>query len=355
VCGIRAVRRMRGWVMAGWQRLSRAAVVGWRRGGDWLTVGGDRLSEYQVAKYDRFKAWRCRFEVRLDDAAAGSLRRWLWLIGPALAVTVVAAAVLHLLLLATLVGGTWLRWTGVAVVGLIAVAVEATVVRNMFISIAVPAQRRTLLIAYLTSAAVLLVSVEAFAAVTAAITGGSGQLWPAERFYLWHLVDSVPLLAIPRRLAWSEPAPLPDLGLLVLAFKIAVIAPLVRLVVAGYELVEERGRQWRDVLLRARGGTSALPEPWSSAEVSRRVFLLPAVVVPAALYGGLGPGTVAGHRLAQLHPVVLAGVVLVAGVVGLAIGAAIIAVATKPVRALWDLLEDGEGGPLAVIAVVVLV
>jgi hypothetical protein len=64
------------------------------------------------------------------------------------------------------------------------------------------------------------------------------SLWQTEGHYVWHLVDSVPLLSIPRTLDWRDPHPFVDhlSGALLLAFKIAIIAPLIRLGLSG---------QWR--------------------------------------------------------------------------------------------------------------
>lgn len=62
-------------------------------------------------------------------------------------------------------------------------------------------------------------------------------LWPTERYYLWHLVDSVPLLKIPDGVQWREPVLFPGLagGGLLLAYKVLLIAPLLRIAVAVYQ------------------------------------------------------------------------------------------------------------------------
>lgn len=68
------------------------------------------------------------------------------------------------------------------------------------------------------------------------------SLWRAEGHYLWHLVDSVPLLSVPRTLGWRDPKPFTDYtsGALLLAFKVAIIAPLIRLGLSGYQFFEAR-------------------------------------------------------------------------------------------------------------------
>jgi hypothetical protein len=66
----------------------------------------------------------------------------------------------------------------------------------------------------------------------------STMLGVAADFYIWHLLDSVPLLDIPQTIRWAKPYEYSDSlsGWLLLAFKAFVILPLiqaVRLVLAG--------------------------------------------------------------------------------------------------------------------------
>src|SRR5262249_52968232 len=63
-----------------------------------------------------------------------------------------------------------------------------------------------------------------------------------EGHYVWHLVGSVPLLSVPRTLGWRDPQPSADhiSGALLLAFEIAIIAPLIRLGLSGYQFFEDR-------------------------------------------------------------------------------------------------------------------
>ena len=66
----------------------------------------------------------------------------------------------------------------------------------------------------------------------------SAMLGVAADFYIWHLLDSVPLLDIPQTIRWAKPYEYSDSlsGWLLLAFKAFVILPLiqaVRLVLAG--------------------------------------------------------------------------------------------------------------------------
>jgi hypothetical protein len=74
---------------------------------------------------------------------------------------------------------------------------------------------------------------------------GSPALWRCEGHYLWNVLGSVPLLAAPQVLGWRDPQPFADhlSGVLLLAFKIAIIAPLVRLGLAAYRFLEDRHDQ----------------------------------------------------------------------------------------------------------------
>lgn len=112
-----------------------------------------------------------------------------------------------------------------------------------------PNQNRYALAAVL-SVVMICVSLEAFAGLntflwkygTMRSATFNPSLWRTEGHYLWHLVGSVPLLSIPRTLGWRDPQPLGDhlSGALLLAFKIAIIGPLVRLGLSGYQFFEMR-------------------------------------------------------------------------------------------------------------------
>jgi hypothetical protein len=98
------------------------------------------------------------------------------------------------------------------------------------------------------------VCVEAFAGTVALLwqygvarpaNGSHASLWRTEGYYVWHLLDSIPVLTIPETLGWREPATFVDhaSGALLLAFKLVVIAPLVRLALSGYRRIENARRQ----------------------------------------------------------------------------------------------------------------
>jgi hypothetical protein len=110
----------------------------------------------------------------------------------------------------------------------------------------------TLAVAF--SVVMICVSLEAFAGLTTllwqhgiirSVTSGEPSLWRAEGHYLWHLLGSVPLISAPRTLGWQDPQPFADhlSGALLLAFKIAIIAPLIRLGLSGFQFFEARRAQ----------------------------------------------------------------------------------------------------------------
>lgn len=328
-------------------------VGAWERLNLWLEEVSEPLVRSFEARFERAQAWRARVDARVDATAAGSFGLWLRYFAVAVMVTAVVVAVLQLLLVLTVGSESWQRWSGVVVVGLVALVLEVTVLRNVVISIAEPSQRRSLLIAFLTSVAVLLISVEAFAAATAAIAGGQADLWPAERLYVWHLVDSVPLLAIPQRLEWTEPELLTDLGgrLLVLGFKIAVIAPLVRLAVAFYELVESESGQLRQAVLRASAGSRTSISLFGAIKGPRTGLIIPVIVVAGLAYGGLGPDTEAGRRIESLSAAVQVGALLLVAVVALALAVGVAALTVMAVKRWWWIVEDLPEGIALVVAV----
>lgn len=272
--------------------------------------------------FERSDALWGSVDARLDAAAGQSPRAWIRYLAVALAGTLTLALLLQLLLAAALRGGAGWRWCGVAVAGLLALLLLGVVIRNVVISIAEPAHRRSLLVALLTSAAAVLTSVVAFAAATVALAGGQAGLIRAERFYLWCLVDAVPLLDLPHRIGWTEPNILNGLDgrLLVLAFTVTVIPPLVRLVVAVYELAEHSAgerRYARAIAERVRG-------PRSYTFVDSLLPHSAALVAAAAVawswlvpWAGVGPQLLSRSGIAFLAALV--GVAIVAAVAGAAV------------------------------------
>jgi len=206
-----------------------------------------RIESLLESAFLALDARRDRAEVRFDATGRESLRTWWRLFALAMVATIGVVALVRLVLTAAQFAGPVARWVAASMAALLALVLLVVVVRNVLISLVEPAHRRSLLLAFLTSAAAVMVSLEAFVAITAAMAGRDADLWAIERMYLWQLVDSVPLLDIPGRLEWMEPPALPGIDgrLLVLGFKLVVIPPLVRVAVALYTLVENRSNERR--------------------------------------------------------------------------------------------------------------
>lgn len=70
----------------------------------------------------------------------------------------------------------------------------------------------------------------------ALVTGGwfrGSLMWATELYYLWHLLDAVPGLKVPTTLHWDDPKLFSSMGAgaLLLAYKVMVIGPALRVVV----------------------------------------------------------------------------------------------------------------------------
>jgi hypothetical protein len=111
-----------------------------------------------------------------------------------------------------------------------------------------PEDRRPYLVAILASAATVGVCTAAFAALTTllirhgvidTVQGETPELTEVEALYLWHLVDAVPILGVTGALHWEPPVTLsdPSGGALLLVFKVLLLIPLVRVLLAGFRLV----------------------------------------------------------------------------------------------------------------------
>jgi hypothetical protein len=111
-------------------------------------------------------------------------------------------------------------------------------------------------LAVVLSVVTICVALEAFAGASTLLwqrgvirsaTPDMPSLWRAEGHYLWNLLGSVPLLSAPQTVGWRDPQPFSDhvSGVLLLSFKIAIIAPLVRLGLSGYQVFEARRVQAR--------------------------------------------------------------------------------------------------------------
>jgi hypothetical protein len=106
-------------------------------------------------------------------------------------------------------------------------------------------------LAVVLSVVAICIGLEAFAGLSTLLwergmirsaTPGAPSLWRAEGHYLWQLLNSVPLVSAPQTVGWRDPQPFADhiSGVLLLVFKIAIIAPLIRLGLSGYQFFEDR-------------------------------------------------------------------------------------------------------------------
>jgi hypothetical protein len=169
-------------------------------------------------------------------------------------------------------GNVFLTALPVGVTAIIAMVCWALLLRLFWQALRDPNQSRYALLAVL-SIVMISVCLEAFAGLSTLLwqrgliqsaPSGPASLWRAEGHYIWHLVSSVPLLSVPQTLDWRDPQPFADhiSGALLLAFKFAIIAPLVRLGLSGYQFFEaQRGRvaakreiQRENELMKAKSG-----------------------------------------------------------------------------------------------------
>ncbi|WP_203746018.1 hypothetical protein [Catellatospora bangladeshensis] len=276
--------------------------------------------------FDGYDRWRDRAQAWIDETAGKPIRAWIAPVLLAFAATAALVGLLRLLLAAAVGFGPFGRWAVVAVIGTLAVVMLVVVTRNVVVSLADPSQRRLLLIALITSGAGILASVQAVVALTIALSDDPPPLWTIERFYLWRLVGSVPLLDIPARLEWAEPPVLPGLAghVLELAFILVVIPPLVRVGIALYGQAEDRAREreYSEALahrFRARRLWSSLADPRLTT---------------------IAAGAGAGWALVELYRHTPTRILSLTTLVGVVVAAALALVAAVAVRWMYDVLSE---------------
>lgn len=286
----------------------------------------DRWERFLTPVFDGYDRWRDRTQHWIDETAGKPIRAWIAPVLLAFAATAALVGLLRLLLAAAGGFGPSGRWTVAAFIGTLAVIVLVIVTRNVVVSLADPSQRRLLLIALITSGAGILSSVQAVVALTIALSDDPPSLWTVERFYLWRLVGSVPLLDIPARLEWTEPAVLPGVTghVLELAFALVVIPPLVRVAIALYGHAEDRARErnYSEALAhRYRAGKS-----WSS--------------LPDPRLTTFAAGTGAAWTLVELYRHTPTRILSLTTVAGVVTAAALAVAAAAAVRWLYDFLSE---------------
>jgi hypothetical protein len=201
--------------------------------------------------------FRHQFSTRLDRAADQAGRGLPLFLGVAAVCAVVMVVLLHLLQAWTLGTAGDILSTLVAGVGVVLAAACLTVLLWVLWKIRRdPGRVGLYALAVVLSVVTIGVCIEVFAGLVAllwqdgmlqAATDDPPSLWRTESYYLWHLLSAVPLLSTPDTVGWHEPKLFTDhlAGGLLLTFKLVVIAPLVRLGLSGYQLVERRRLEQR--------------------------------------------------------------------------------------------------------------
>ncbi|HYN87730.1 MAG TPA: hypothetical protein VER55_04335, partial [Ardenticatenaceae bacterium] len=112
-----------------------------------------------------------------------------------------------------------------------------------------PEDRKPYVVAMLTSLATVGACTVAFAGLTTSLwqrgaissepRGSPGGLFEVEAYYVWHLVDALPLLDANEALHWESPIVFSDpwSGGLLLTFKVLLLIPLIRVFLSGLRLV----------------------------------------------------------------------------------------------------------------------
>jgi hypothetical protein len=218
----------------------------WDDGPVWLARLGRQVDRVQGALWT---SW-------VGVVSAGRGQGWRFA-GIGVGVGVVVVTLVRLIVAAGVQASAWwVRIGAVAVAMLVLLAVLNVMLRWYLRHKAEPGDQFPLLAAIILAVLATGLSVIAFAGLADVLwlagyvstppgVGGPPSYPLIERSYLWNLIASVPLLAIPRRLGWADPLPLAGMaaGGVLLAFKIALIAPLLRVAQATYSAVEGRWLQ----------------------------------------------------------------------------------------------------------------
>jgi hypothetical protein len=115
-----------------------------------------------------------------------------------------------------------------------------------------------------------------------------------ERLYGWHLLDSIPLLSVARRLRLDEPKIFADhvSGSLLLSFKLLVLVPLVGFVVSGYRVADRELAKGRQAKARQKKKRAPYGRNWDE-EIWPVMLVVGSAVVGTALivWGALNPAS----------------------------------------------------------------
>jgi hypothetical protein len=251
--------------------------------------------------------------VRFSQSEEVAPGEWWYFLGWSLAIGAALIAFTHLLE-STAVNSDNQIWRAVVVgfglmLGGLGIALLAWVYWQIQLD---PEDRKPYFIALLSSVATVGICTAAFAGLTTilyqagAIIADSGSeavsLWTVETYYLWHLVETVPLLGATQILHWDRPVAFTDpwSGALLLAFKILLLIPLVRVILSGFRLLQSRllsviersGNTWPGLLRRAEFFSRDEMSPTSSPVLSKLIdmawglwFVVLVIAPPLFAYG----------------------------------------------------------------------
>ncbi|RZT17516.1 hypothetical protein EV649_5063 [Kribbella sp. VKM Ac-2569] len=237
--------------------------------------------------------------------------RWGSVVGKSCALSLVLVGGLHWVEWSALKSGSHIANVLGAGLGLVLAGLGLAVLARIYWRIQVDVEdRRAYVLAALSSLATVGVCTVAFAGLTTmlclwgVLTPDPSVTMPGlarvEVYYLWQLVDVVPLLDMSHALRWAGPLAFSDpwSGALLLAFKILLLIPLFRVLLSGarwmisswlkhHERMAEKHRQ--QVLKRNVGQTGrSFPQPFRQslgiASFGARVLML-SIAVPLFMYG----------------------------------------------------------------------
>ena len=198
-------------------------------------------------------SWRVGNEIRRDlNHVEKALPTIGWaLLGLSIVLAGLVLPALHFLGTWGLSQGAVFQTVVLAPIWLVAVALLAVMVWAQWKTRADSENMFAYLVAIVVAVVAIGVAIQAFAAMNVYMVlrgiGGpdtTQSFWRAETFYLWHLLDAIPLVDVTSTLRWSEPLTFRDhwSGSLLLLFKIVAIGPFIGLGYACYRTLEKERR-----------------------------------------------------------------------------------------------------------------
>jgi hypothetical protein len=247
-------------------------------------------------------AWRVvRHDVdnEIADVAEDIEYRWPTVLAWAASGAVIVVGLSRLLLLLTVGAHSAIAVAGV---GLVCVVSAACVSGLAWIDWRTRRRGEEQGVQFVVGAGVSLITIgvciEAFAGVTTVLWNGDlitgsariePMLWRSEVYYLWHLVNWIPLLHIVEGVEWREPELFGDpiSGALLLGLKVLLLAPLLRIAIGAYRwvtasLLEEESKGLQRRALRAIAGEDQAQAPGHPTGEETTRIRWPAVVLLAA-------------------------------------------------------------------------